>query len=298
MHMEGRARDLFTPRDGAPPVVLAEDEVDALVTAARKIISIHSPRLGDRVARLAGCSAGGQLRSELGRLLPDELEQGTSLYLLLDDLAGASLVSTWAWSVWCKDWELPLRASGARATAGHKGRMEGVCAGFIAGSSALDAQGEIIYSQSRTPVQSIIEAVDPAGWHAVKAQSGIGMRRARRIDTWIDDVAHIDVGFQDSSTSPVGGRVAVHEYRVIATADAATFKLLSLVADPRILPYAECLAAPLHASRLLGTCLTELRSEVKNRLPGTLGCTHLNDVLRSMAEVPQMLAAAANHAAG
>jgi hypothetical protein len=43
---------------------------------------------------------------------------------------------------------------------------------------------------------------------------------------------------------------------------------------------------------MIGTPLRELRQEVLERLRGTLGCTHLNDVLRALAEVPQMLAKA------
>jgi hypothetical protein len=41
---------------------------------------------------------------------------------------------------------------------------------------------------------------------------------------------------------------------------------------------------------MLGTPLIELRAKVLETLPGIWGCTHLNDVLRSMAEVPQLAA--------
>ena len=39
---------------------------------------------------------------------------------------------------------------------------------------------------------------------------------------------------------------------------------------------------------LLGKDLRRFRLEVLEQLPGILGCTHLNDVLRSMADVPQL----------
>jgi hypothetical protein len=41
---------------------------------------------------------------------------------------------------------------------------------------------------------------------------------------------------------------------------------------------------------MLGAPLSDLRTKVLDTLPGILGCTHLNDVLRSMAEVPQLAA--------
>ncbi len=53
-----------------------------------------------------------------------------------------------------------------------------------------------------------------------------------------------------------------------------------------MLPYAECPGAAPHASRMEGTSLRALRREVLDRLRNTDCCTHLNDGLRSLAEVP------------
>ena len=115
------------------------------------------------------------------------------------------------------------------------------------------------------------------------------MRRARRIDVWLDDLIRIDVGFQDSATSPTGeGRIAVHEYQVTASADPETFELLSVEVDPRVLPYGECVGAAPNAVRMQGAGLQGFRLGVPETLPGILGCTHLNDVLRSMADVPHL----------
>ena len=132
---------------------------------------------------------------------------------------------------------------------------------------------------------------EPDGWHAFTAQDGVvGMRRARRIDVWVDDVIHIDSAFQDSATNPEGGRTAVHEYVLRATADPASLQLLTIAADPRVLPYAECPGAAPNVTRLLGERLgADLREQVLRELPGTLGCTHLNDALRALAEVPVLV---------
>ena len=133
-----------------------------------------------------------------------------------------------------------------------------------------------------------LEQLIETGWHSLDEQKGVAMRRARRMDVWLDQRLWMDIGFQDSATTPNGERVAVHEYRVLASADAESFKLLSIEADPRILPYRECPAAALNVSKMIGVPLERFRKEVTVELAGTLGCTHLNDVLRSMSDAPQL----------
>ena len=118
------------------------------------------------------------------------------------------------------------------------------------------------------------------------------MRRARRIDVWCDTLIHIDAHFQDSATTPEGSRVALHEYRIRATADPVSLALLSLEAEPRVLPFAECPAAAPNAGRMVGKSLTALREAVLDELRGVAGCTHLNDALRALADVPLLLPAA------
>jgi hypothetical protein len=79
-----------------------------------------------------------------------------------------------------------------------------------------------------------------------------------------------------------------------ATADAQSLRLLSLEAQPRVLPFVECPSATANLSRLLATPLPELREKVLAELRGTVGCTHLNDALRALAEVPALAEQLAN----
>jgi hypothetical protein len=65
--------------------------------------------------------------------------------------------------------------------------------------------------------------------------------------------------------------------------------LLTLDATPRVLPFSECPGAVKNISRLIGSSLSDLRQTVLDELPGTLGCTHLNDVLRALAEAPALV---------
>jgi hypothetical protein len=289
MLMEGRARDLFTPGDGGPPTVLAEDQFTILASPRREILSISVSPDRPHAQQLVGVRAGGQSRVALAEVMADERRRGTPLYLILDDFAGASLVAGWVWSQWVPDWRARMAEAGGRSAAGRVGQMEGVCTGFSPGSSALLSDGTGgIDNQSSTRVPSLINPHDPIGWHELRKQEGVGSRRARRIDVWREgDALAIDVGFQDSGTSPDGGdRIAIHEYVVTARAEGDPSRLTDLTVDARILPFPECPGAVQNARRMLGAPLLEMRDKVLETLPGTLGCTHLNDVLRSMAEIP------------
>ncbi len=290
MRMTGHARDIWTPQGGGAPLLLAEDSVDIVASPRREILAISSPCHHPALPQFVGARGGGHSRALLAELLEAERTEGTPLHLLLDDFAGASLVAGWAWSCWTDDWKQAAKASGLQSTAGRDGQMEGICAGFAPGASSLDADGTGRQDiQSSCAVGSLVNPDDPEGWHSLADQQGVGMRRARRLDIWREGSAtRIDVGFQDSATSPDGGRIAIHEYRVHATADADS-RLSALTVEARVLPYRECPNAAPNAQRLLGRQLRHFRVAVLRELPGILGCTHLNDVLRSLADVPGLL---------
>jgi len=172
-------------------------------------------------------------------------------------------------------------------------RMEGICSGFRPGASSLFPDGRHNpESQISTPVPALEHPDDPIGWHGLETQQSVGLRRARRIDVWLQgEAVRLDVHFQDSGTSPSGGRIGQHEYRVSATADRATLTLHDIEVDPRVLPYPECRGAAPNAPMLNGKPLAGLRLKVLSTLPGVLGCTHLNDVLRTMADAPKLVEA-------
>ena len=295
MRMRGRARDLFTPKNGGEGRVLGDDWTEILASPLREIMAIDAIRHAPELQEMVGLRAGGHLRGVIARLVADEHAQTTPMHLLLDDFSGASLVAGWAWSRWHDDWIEKSRREALEKNGGQQPlirKMEGICAGFAPGASSLNPDGTSNQTiQSATVVPPLPNPDDPQSWHPLNAQEGVGMRRARRIDVWFEgDKVGIDVGFQDSSTSPEGGRnrYAVHEYRVAAVADPETFELLSIDVDPRILPYRECPNASPNAKLMQGVGLTGFRLDVLERLPGTMGCTHLNDVLRSMADVPNL----------
>jgi hypothetical protein len=56
-----------------------------------------------------------------------------------------------------------------------------------------------------------------------------------------------------------------------------------------VLPFIECPGAVTNAAKLVGTPLPLIREAVLRDLRGTAGCTHLNDALRALAEVPKLV---------
>jgi Protein of unknown function (DUF2889) len=287
MRLVGRARDVVTAKAGGRPVIYAEDGFEALLSPERSIVSIEADPPRAALSRLVGERGGGGLRRALQQVIPEERLNATPLYLILDDIAGSSLVAGWAWSQWDPNWLETSRAAlkGFDLEKAFRSR-EGICSGFAPGSSAFSPKT----NRSGTPTSDLRNPDDPEGWHAFTAQDGsVGLRRARRIDVRLGKDILIDSAFQDSATTSSGGRAVVHEYRLTASADHKSLRLRSIEAEPRVLPFIECPSAVNNVGLLLDTPLPELRDKVLAELKGTAGCTHLNDALRALAEVPVLV---------
>ena len=282
--LEGRAQDLLTPADGSAPSVVAHGSFSITASPMREILKVEISPLHPRSHELVGVRAGGASRVALGAIMGDV--RGGPLYQLLDDFAGASLVAGWIWSQWNPDW-----TKNHSFPKGMKGPREGVCTGFAPGASALAADGSIDLNHSSTAVGAFDNPDDPLGWHELSAQEGPQSRRARRIDLWREDgLIKIDAAFQDSGPGPSGERIAIHEYRVHAEVDPVSGALVAMQVLPLILPFQECPGASIKATRMIGQQVGDFRGTVIETLPTTMGCTHLNDVLRGLSDVPLLAA--------
>ena len=104
--------------------------------------------------------------------------------------------------------------------------------------------------------------------------------------------------FRDSHTAGDGRTTVIHEYDVELTVTPGLWQVTSCVATARVLPWVECPAAVGSAGRLVGQSLTDLRAHVRSKFTGTSTCTHLNDQLRSLADVPRLAAALPRHDRG
>jgi hypothetical protein len=280
--MIGRARDLLTRADGSP-VELSGGGFSMTVSRQREILAIEVTPPHPRTQEMVGVRAGGASRMALGEVMGDV--RGSPAYQLVDDFAGTSLVCGWIWHRWAdlSDWDRSGDAERLRQ------RMLNICVGWADGSTAFDLHGPPQSKTADAEVLPLEDPLDPAGWHAMPKQEGPQARRSRRIDLWREDgMIKVDAGFQDSGTTPTGERIAVHEYRVYAEIHEATGELLALQALPLILPFQECPGASIKATRLIGRHVADFREAVVEVLPSTLGCTHLNDVLRALADVPRL----------
>jgi hypothetical protein len=282
LQLAGRCRDLLTPTDGEP-VALAQHDMLARAGMDRTIQSVRSWPDVPRLRQLEGARAGGALRRSLAEVVPDLRAEGAPLYLLLDDLAGASLIAGFVWSLWRDH----LPELGDLRGLIPKRSMQGICSGFRPGASSLNADGTMSgIAHQIQAVPPLADPGDPWSWHELADPPPMAMRRARRIDVWRDaDGMHVDAMFRDSAWEPDGVEVAVHEYRLDATADPGGV-LTSITAEPRVLPFDECPMAATNVDRMVGVSLADFRLEVLERIQDTACCTHLNDALRSLAEVP------------
>lgn len=290
LHLAGRGRDLLTPYRGDPRV-LREQVVTVDVSPERRVLGFDVRDLPQGASRevpeLVGRSAMGGFRAAIADVAPELIDAGTPASLLIDDTPGATLISGFAHSRW-----IPVdRLLAVSRAQGHVRSMEGICTGLMPGSSGLAPDGSSRWTHRTRAVRPLAEDPDPWAWHDVPTVTELSMRRMRRIDVWVEGGAiRIDAMFQDSATTPDGGRDAVHEYTLTAVADLAAGVLVEVMPVPRVLPYAECPLATQQVGRLVGVPLTELRSVVLERLAGVAGCTHLNDALRALADVPHLLA--------
>ena len=121
------------------------------------------------------------------------------------------------------------------------------------------------------------------------SSSGPRDQAGRRLDALTTKVGDgcglaIDAMFRDTHVGPDGTETVLHEYSLTASADAGSYEILHCRAEARVLPWVECPAAAASAGRLAGRRLPELRTFVRQSLTGTSTCTHLNDLLRSLAD--------------
>jgi hypothetical protein len=283
MSFDGAGRDLMTDGEGSATVT---DQVELHVDvdpAARRIVAVWSSNPDDSRSVL-GQRLGRELRDTIDRCMSTQLESGSVVIQLLDDLVGSWVVSGAALTTWGFDNAGPLlRPAGA-----ERRQIAGVCLGLAPGSSGLAADGGYGERLLGPDVAPLDGSDDPLAWHVAPYSSGMSIRRARRIDVLAGAELAIDSMFQDSLTTPSGGRAGIHEYAVTARADPVSLKLTALSAEPGVLPYGECPLAAQGILSLVGTRLPDLRERVLTELAGVRGCTHLNDAVRALSSAGQL----------
>jgi hypothetical protein len=114
--------------------------------------------------------------------------------------------------------------------------------------------------------------------------------------------------FRDTYARPDGQVIVLHEYTITATLEpipSATVpptqvgdrsgpqsrsrsRVLSAQPTARVLPWPECPLAAASAERIVGHPVEDLRRLIKQEFTGISTCTHLNDLLASLAQVDSL----------
>jgi len=91
--MSGRARDLLTKGEAREVLTLADERTHVLVEEGSIISDLRSDPRRPGLLSLTGAPARSGFRRRLRTLMASEFSQGALIYLLLDDIPGATIVS-------------------------------------------------------------------------------------------------------------------------------------------------------------------------------------------------------------
>lgn len=283
VHLRGAARDLWTAADGSAHELRHVALTATAEMVARVIRRIETDPAIEGIGRLVGAPAMGGFRAAADAVAPELRERRDLLYTLIDDVPVATLISGHA-----------LSASGALGKLSGTGYrpLTDQCAGF-----AADGPVVALYDGGGMPVVTgpiaprLESSQDPIGWHQLDDLPPQGMRRRRRLDVSESSGSQflVDAMFRDSYVRTDAQETIVHEYTVTATVDADAGVITEPRAVARVLPWRECPGALESAARITGMTLQDLHFRVRNELIGTSTCTHLNDLLRSVADAGALI---------
>lgn len=286
--IEARARDLWTAADGTPTVVASAHVAAELDGFQHHLARIASDPEVPALQSLLGAVVGPGFRSKVDRVVPELRDTGALLYLLLDDMPGATLVAGYAM----------LHAGVIGDSAPHDEYLDArgdLCAGWAVDATMM----QLIKSTGRNPVNRgpvappITDGDDDLAFHPTEPLDPHGMRRLRRLDVTApptpDAPVPVSVFFRDTHVDGDGSETIVHEYSVDLVVDGTAKAIMEIEARADVLPWRECPAALGSAARLAGQPLADLRPWVRETFVGTSTCTHLNDVLRGLADLDHLV---------
>ncbi len=286
MRLVGRGRDLLTPADGDPrPVAL--DHVTMEIDR-QTITSVESRRQHRGVQALLGSSTARGARAALGAALGGET--ASLLRFILDDVPIVTRVGGIAWS----QHERPASTGGegSQESSAVRERIRHgptICSGLRAGGyKDISFDRGIVWPHHFRLAGELMEPRDPWAWHEIDPAPSICFRCRRRMDVSSDGsgMFQVDAHYRDSVWGNKNTELALHEYSMRAAVVAATGTLHSISVEPRVLPFPECPTVSKHASILEGSLVIDFSTSVGRRLRGLECCTHLNDMLRGLVEVP------------
>ena len=276
-------RDLHTALDGTATVTDAA-RLDLWVAGDGTVASVEADPPQPTLDGLVGSPTRSGFRAAAAALVPEHRDDATVLHQLLDDVPLAALIASYGLTREHPEWNIPLETAQ---------RMTDLCSGWAAGATMLDAlESTGIFPIPVGPVAPpLADADDPLAWHDLEAMTPRTVRRVRRLDlgSSVDGAPmDLEVYFRDSHLGLDGVEDVLHEYTVLATIDPESLVVRSSTAEAHTLPWPECPGALASAGRIVGHRVDELPSLVGDTFTGTSTCSHLNDLLRSIAGVAAM----------
>ncbi len=281
----GHGRDLVTHADGTAEIVgEATMRADVDYDDGRRVLDLVTDPPDPALGALIGRRASSGYRRSLDELLAHR--RGSALFLLLDDLPMAAMISGNVFVI---------TGHSIERLGVHNAPPVDVCIGWRHGGLLLETverTGRVLDARGpRAP--ALVDASDPLGWHPLAPLTTWSMRRARRLDVHVDaatgDVV-AETMFRDVVVEEDGHEYAVHEYDLTARVDARTGIVTTIDAVPRAAPGPQCPGAATSAQRIVGAQLHAVRAFVRDDMPATTSCTHLNDALRALGDVHALAA--------
>lgn len=280
LRLRGAARDLFTD-DSRIAHVQGEANIDAHLDAHRIITRITNSPATPAIDQLLGITVGKGFRAATAAAVPEEQDQSTPLFLLLDELPVASLISGYA------------RLYTGEIEQGHprQALKADICAGWRRDGTMMLSigRGDGVPLPVGPEANPLELPGDEFSWHRLETLPAGAMRRRRLIDVNPGAMPHVWAMFRDTHVAPTGAETVLHEYVVEGRVDPASRTLTECAATPRVLPWVECPEAAASAGLLVGQPLTAIRDHVRADLNGTSTCTHLNDLLRSLGDLDALV---------
>jgi hypothetical protein len=281
--LRGSARDLATMAD-REPVLTGSARVEATLDGEHRLVRLRSDLPAKATKPLLGLPVRRGFRGAVDAHLPDEQAAGTPLYLLLDELPMAALISGYA----------RLYSGTIRPTKETSAMVKAdICSGWRSdGTMVVSLRTKGTMPVPLGPeVNDLVPADDVDAWHVVDPLPPGGMRRQRLLDLAPGDPMPVYAMFRDSHADASGRTTILHEYSLTAELDPKSFVLGRCAARPQVLPWPECPAAADSARQLDGLGVRAVRDVVRERFRGTTTCTHLNDLLRSLGDLATLAVA-------
>lgn len=275
MHVHGAVRDVVTDQEGRGRVIGAAS-VDCVVASDRVVTSIASDPDESRLSELVGRVAHRGWRAAVRDLVGDD----SALSSLLDDVPIALLLSSYG----------ALRQGALDMTAVQPlmVHMRNLCAGWAEGATPMRTMDAGLPMPLPGVVPLDLDAQDDELATEPRLALVPGeVRRTRRLDVTPGATVVVRADFRDSWCDDAGEVGVLHEYVVTATIDSEGV-VTAIEAEPRVLPYDECTLAAASPRRLVGRRITDVAEEVRAGA-GTSTCSHLDDLLRTLTNVPKLV---------